>query len=124
MDSFMNIAMEQTEEYQDGQLKAKYGDCFIRGNNGRRRRRWSALAPVSSIQACIYIDVLRLLCVSCLAGPGSAVHCNAEAWRRRQGLPPVRSSVVVGEPAALLEAGQCSNRISSQCRLTLALGAI
>lgn len=29
----MNIAMEQTEEYVDGQLKAKYGDCFIRGNN-------------------------------------------------------------------------------------------
>ena len=31
----MNIAMEQTEEYVDGQLKAKYGDCFIRGNNGK-----------------------------------------------------------------------------------------
>lgn len=30
----MNIAMEQTEEFVDGQLKAKYGDCFIRGNNG------------------------------------------------------------------------------------------
>jgi len=30
----MNIAMEQTEEYVQGQLKAKYGDCFIRGNNG------------------------------------------------------------------------------------------
>jgi hypothetical protein len=30
----MNIAMEQTEEYVDGQLKARYGDCFIRGNNG------------------------------------------------------------------------------------------
>jgi U6 snRNA-associated Sm-like protein LSm6 len=29
----MNIAMEQTEEYIDGQLKAKYGDCFVRGNN-------------------------------------------------------------------------------------------
>jgi hypothetical protein len=29
----MNVAMEQTEEYQDGQLKAKYGDAFIRGNN-------------------------------------------------------------------------------------------
>ena len=26
--------MEQTEEYVDGQLKSKYGDCFIRGNNG------------------------------------------------------------------------------------------
>ena len=30
----MNIAMEQTEEYVNGQLKAKYGDAFIRGNNG------------------------------------------------------------------------------------------
>lgn len=34
LDGFMNIAMEQTEEYVDGQLKNKYGDCFIRGNNG------------------------------------------------------------------------------------------
>lgn len=33
LDGFMNIAMEQTEEYVDGQLKARYGDCFIRGNN-------------------------------------------------------------------------------------------
>lgn len=34
LDGYMNIAMEQTEEYVNGQLKAKYGDCFIRGNNG------------------------------------------------------------------------------------------
>jgi U6 snRNA-associated Sm-like protein LSm6 len=34
LDGFMNIAMEQTEEYYDGQLKNRYGDCFIRGNNG------------------------------------------------------------------------------------------
>lgn len=33
LDGYMNIAMEQTEEYENGQLKAKYGDCFIRGNN-------------------------------------------------------------------------------------------
>ncbi|KAL7478003.1 hypothetical protein ACHAW6_003791, partial [Cyclotella cf. meneghiniana] len=33
LDGYMNIAMEQTEEYVDGQLKSKYGDCFIRGNN-------------------------------------------------------------------------------------------
>ena len=33
LDGFMNIAMEQTEEYIDGHLKNKYGDCFIRGNN-------------------------------------------------------------------------------------------
>jgi U6 snRNA-associated Sm-like protein LSm6 len=34
VDGFLNIAMEQTEEYVDGQLKNRYGDCFIRGNNG------------------------------------------------------------------------------------------
>mmetsp|Transcript_132302 Transcript_132302/g.263958 ORF Transcript_132302/g.263958 Transcript_132302/m.263958 type:complete len:89 (-) Transcript_132302:54-320(-) len=33
LDGYMNIAMEQTEEYVDGQLKNKYGDTFIRGNN-------------------------------------------------------------------------------------------
>ena len=36
LDGYMNIAMEQTEEYQNGVLKAKYGDAFIRGNNGAR----------------------------------------------------------------------------------------
>jgi U6 snRNA-associated Sm-like protein LSm6 len=34
LDGYLNIAMEQTEEYVNGELKAKYGDCFIRGNNG------------------------------------------------------------------------------------------
>nr|DAD43921.1 TPA_asm: hypothetical protein HUJ06_002151 [Nelumbo nucifera] len=34
LDGYMNIAMEQTEEYVNGQLKNKYGDAFIRGNNG------------------------------------------------------------------------------------------
>ena len=37
LDGYMNIAMEQTEEYVNGQLKAKYGDTFIRGNNGALR---------------------------------------------------------------------------------------
>lgn len=36
LDGYMNIAMEQTEEYVNGQLKNKYGDAFIRGNNGTR----------------------------------------------------------------------------------------
>lgn len=35
LDGYMNIALEQTEEYVGGQLKNKYGDAFIRGNNGR-----------------------------------------------------------------------------------------
>jgi len=33
LDGYMNVALEQTEEYVNGQLKRKYGDCFIRGNN-------------------------------------------------------------------------------------------
>ena len=36
LDGYMNIAMEQTEEYVDGVLKTKYGDAFIRGNNGKQ----------------------------------------------------------------------------------------
>ena len=31
----MNIALENTEEYVDGRLKNRYGDTFIRGNNGK-----------------------------------------------------------------------------------------
>uniref|UniRef100_A0A0G4FXR0 Sm domain-containing protein n=1 Tax=Chromera velia CCMP2878 TaxID=1169474 RepID=A0A0G4FXR0_9ALVE len=33
LDGYMNIAMEQTEEYVDGVCVNKYGDAFIRGNN-------------------------------------------------------------------------------------------
>lgn len=33
LDGYMNICLEQTEEYVNGQLKNKYGDAFIRGNN-------------------------------------------------------------------------------------------
>ena len=33
LDGYMNIAMEQTEEFVDGQLQNQYGDAFIRGNN-------------------------------------------------------------------------------------------
>lgn len=30
----MNVALEQTDEYIDGTFRKKYGDCYIRGNNG------------------------------------------------------------------------------------------
>ncbi|CAG8814160.1 25291_t:CDS:2, partial [Gigaspora rosea] len=33
LDGYMNIALEQTEEWVNGQLKNRYGDAFIRGNN-------------------------------------------------------------------------------------------
>ena len=35
LDGYMNIALEHTEEYINGELKNKYGDAFIRGNNGQ-----------------------------------------------------------------------------------------
>lgn len=38
LDGFMNIAMEQTEEYVDGKLSERFGDAFIRGNNGESSR--------------------------------------------------------------------------------------
>lgn len=30
----MNIALENTEEFVNGKLRRKYGDAFVRGNNG------------------------------------------------------------------------------------------
>ncbi|KAM6493455.1 Sm-like ribonucleoprotein [Amanita muscaria] len=33
LDGYMNIAMEQTEEYVNGSVTNQYGDAFIRGNN-------------------------------------------------------------------------------------------
>ncbi|KAI8969704.1 hypothetical protein BDB01DRAFT_840117 [Pilobolus umbonatus] len=34
LDGYMNIALENTEEYVEGRLVNKYGDTFVRGNNG------------------------------------------------------------------------------------------
>jgi U6 snRNA-associated Sm-like protein LSm6 len=34
LDGFMNIALEHAEEYTDGVLVSKLGDCFLRGNKG------------------------------------------------------------------------------------------
>ncbi|KAF8502808.1 Sm-like ribonucleoprotein [Russula emetica] len=33
LDGYMNIALEQTEEYVNGSVTNRYGDAFIRGNN-------------------------------------------------------------------------------------------
>ena len=34
LDGFMNIALEQTEELVNGAITNRYGDAFVRGNNG------------------------------------------------------------------------------------------
>ncbi|RPA90767.1 like-Sm ribonucleo protein [Choiromyces venosus 120613-1] len=33
VDGYMNIALEKTIEYVGGQVRNRYGDVFIRGNN-------------------------------------------------------------------------------------------
>eukprot|EP01147_Barroeca_monosierra_P007768 gene7768-9938_t len=35
LDAFMNVALEDTEEFVHGKSTAKYGDAFVRGNNGK-----------------------------------------------------------------------------------------
>ncbi|PLW05421.1 hypothetical protein PCASD_25266 [Puccinia coronata f. sp. avenae] len=34
LDGYMNIALENTEEYVNGVKRNSYGDAFLRGNNG------------------------------------------------------------------------------------------
>ncbi|CDR37342.1 CYFA0S01e09802g1_1 [Cyberlindnera fabianii] len=34
IDGYMNIALEETQEVVEGTVTRKYGDVFIRGNNG------------------------------------------------------------------------------------------
>ncbi|KAL5109818.1 U6 snRNA-associated Sm-like protein LSm6 [Taenia crassiceps] len=48
LDGYMNVVLEQTEEYVEGQLKNKYGDAFIRGNNVVCLVRSSSLRDLSS----------------------------------------------------------------------------
>ncbi|EIW67666.1 hypothetical protein TREMEDRAFT_20231, partial [Tremella mesenterica DSM 1558] len=33
LDGYMNVALEETEEWVNGHRVTTYGDCFLRGNN-------------------------------------------------------------------------------------------
>lgn len=74
LDGFMNIAMEQTEEYVNGQLKAKYGDAFIRGNNGAARPARRDAAPHRA-PPCAPHRALT-------GGPALAAQCSISARKR------------------------------------------
>lgn len=67
LDGYMNIALEQTEEYVNGQLKNKYGDAFIRGNNvlyisTQKRRMWRHQDTVLFIPRYIFYQVFCFFC--------------------------------------------------------------
>ena len=34
LDGYLNLCMEETEEYERGVVKTRFGDVFLRGNNG------------------------------------------------------------------------------------------
>ena len=38
----MNIALEQTEEHVNGRVTNRYGDAFIRGNNGTQSSNYNS----------------------------------------------------------------------------------
>lgn len=60
----MNIALEQTEEYVNGQLTNSYGDAFIRGNNGSffsaSSREGASLTELTLINLIIITPVLYI----------------------------------------------------------------
>ena len=56
LDGYMNIALEQTEEYVNGRVINRYGDAFIRGNNGALFR------PPSTRILYLTFDPLRSQC--------------------------------------------------------------
>jgi hypothetical protein len=56
LDGYMNIAMEQTEEHAGGRVTNRYGDAFIRGNNG------PSPAPFYLLRSLTVADSLVYLC--------------------------------------------------------------
>jgi hypothetical protein len=59
----MNIAMEQTEEHVGGVMTNRYGDAFIRGNNGvlSPSVRCLALSLRASAYEVLYISAAESL---------------------------------------------------------------
>ncbi|KIM76662.1 hypothetical protein PILCRDRAFT_639108 [Piloderma croceum F 1598] len=49
LDGYMNIALEQTEEHVNRAVTNRYGDAFIRGNNGAFDSIISTQAPFFKI---------------------------------------------------------------------------
>ncbi|KAH9911874.1 uncharacterized protein B0H18DRAFT_891324, partial [Fomitopsis serialis] len=51
LDGYMNMALEHTEEHVASILYNRYGDAFIRGNNGLCSRSDSDSNPLTSAQS-------------------------------------------------------------------------
>lgn len=58
LDGYMNIALEQTEEHVGGRVTNRYGDTFIRGNNGMSLQASVMLVVLTSVRQ-YYISLLQ-----------------------------------------------------------------
>lgn len=56
LDGYMNIALEQTEEHVNGNVTNRYGDAFIRGNNGASTEMTSQRAVANLPTIVLYIS--------------------------------------------------------------------
>lgn len=59
LDGYMNIALEQTEEHVNGAVTNRYGDAFIRGNNGMSitPHGWSPCSNFYSIHSPVHLGL-------------------------------------------------------------------
>jgi hypothetical protein len=57
LDGYMNIALEQTEEHVNGVVTNRYGDAFIRGNNGKS---FKDIYMAGCVLMCCFIQVLYI----------------------------------------------------------------
>lgn len=64
----MNIALEQTEEHVNGVVTNRYGDAFIRGNNGASYPHFSLLFLCAELlrSSTVYISCRSFVIVSCV----------------------------------------------------------
>lgn len=73
LDGFLNLVLEQSEEYVNGVLQNRYGDCLVRGNNGEGRgergageegewltRSGESRCRRDSVFCCLSVTFLRL----------------------------------------------------------------
>lgn len=56
----MNIALEQTEEHVNGAVTNRYGDAFIRGNNGEPFFAFRPLLSLTSFSV-LYISAAEVI---------------------------------------------------------------
>ncbi|RYG52092.1 hypothetical protein EON67_01990 [archaeon] len=81
LDANLNLAMEQTEEWTDGVLTDRFGDAFIRGNNGTCAARHARVHAYCSVlcAADVKYTACPLRCL--LSSPHAVLYISAQGKR-------------------------------------------